>query len=135
VVLGAVVALLCGSAAKAQNPMLRARAGMVRAVEEMVRLTAVDTGRAKLSPRVMLALERVPRHEFVPDSLREFAYLNRPLPIGEDQTISQPYIVALMSDLLDVKPAERVLEVGTGSGYQAAVLAEMGVQVWSIEIS
>jgi protein-L-isoaspartate(D-aspartate) O-methyltransferase len=76
----------------------------------------------------------VPRHRFVPELQRASAYEDRPLPIGHQQTISQPYIVALMSELADLKPGERVLEVGTGSGYQAAVLAEMGVEVFSIEI-
>lgn len=84
--------------------------------------------------RVLEALERVPRHDFVPPSLRQQAYTDRPLPIGLDQTISQPYIVALMSELAGVKPGSRVLEIGTGSGYQAAVLAEMGAEVYSVEI-
>jgi protein-L-isoaspartate(D-aspartate) O-methyltransferase len=76
----------------------------------------------------------VPRHRFVPESERAHAYEDRPLPIGDAQTISQPYIVALMSELANVGPGDRVLEVGTGCGYQAAVLAEMGVEVFSIEI-
>lgn len=83
---------------------------------------------------VLRAMGNVPRHRFVPESLRSMAYADRPLPIGHDQTISQPYIVALMSEVLEVRPGDRVLEVGTGSGYQAAVLAEMGVVVYSIEI-
>ncbi len=85
-------------------------------------------------PRVLDAMRKVPRHLFVPEAERRFAYQDRPLPIGHRQTISQPYIVALMTELANVKPGDRVLEVGTGSGYQAAVLAEMGVQVFSIEI-
>jgi protein-L-isoaspartate(D-aspartate) O-methyltransferase len=76
----------------------------------------------------------VPRHAFVPEDVRADAYEDRPLPIGRDQTISQPYIVAAMTELARVRPGSRVLEVGTGSGYQAAVLAEMGAQVYSIEI-
>ncbi len=112
----------------------QARADMLRAIEASARRAAPATGRAAIAPPVMAAMGRVPRHEFVPESLRAFAYVNRPLPIGEDQTISQPYIVALMTDLLDVAPGDRILEVGTGSGYQAAVLAEMGAKVWSIEI-
>lgn len=84
--------------------------------------------------RVLRAMRRVPRHEFVPAGLRTFAYDDRPLPIGNDQTISQPYVVARMSELAEVERGERVLEIGTGSGYQAAVLAEMGAEVWSIEI-
>ena len=84
--------------------------------------------------RVLEAMRKVPRHRFMPESQRPYAYDDRPLPIGEGQTISQPYIVALMSELAGVKPGDTVLEVGTGSGYQAAVLAEMGVKVFSIEI-
>jgi len=85
-------------------------------------------------PRVLDAMRKVPRHRFVPESQRPHAYEDRPLPIGEGQTISQPYIVALMTELAGVKPGDTVLEVGTGSGYQAAVLAQMGVKVYSIEI-
>jgi protein-L-isoaspartate(D-aspartate) O-methyltransferase len=84
--------------------------------------------------RVMQAMGRVRRHAFVPPELNSAAYDNRPLPIGSGQTISQPYIVALMTDLARVKPGDRVLEVGTGSGYQAAILAEMGATVHTIEI-
>ena len=84
--------------------------------------------------RVMEALRRVPRHEFVPPALVPWAYDNRPLPIGEEQTISQPYIVAFMTDLARVRAGDKVLEVGTGSGYQAAVLVEMGAKVHTIEI-
>jgi protein-L-isoaspartate(D-aspartate) O-methyltransferase len=84
--------------------------------------------------RVLQAMEHVPRHRFVPKRLEAQAYEDGPLPIGFDQTISQPYIVALMSELLDLQPGQRVLEVGTGSGYQAAVLAQMGAQVYTIEI-
>ena len=90
--------------------------------------------RSAPDPRVMEALGRVPRHEFVPPQLAARAYENRPLPIGEEQTISQPYIVALMTDLARVQKGARVLEVGTGSGYQAAILAEMGATVFTIEI-
>ena len=85
-------------------------------------------------PRVLAAMRKVPREEFVPVDLRSLAHADRPLPIGEGQTISQPYVVALMSELAGVRPGSRVLEIGTGSGYQAAVLAEMGAEVWSIEI-
>ena len=85
-------------------------------------------------PVVLQALENVPRHLFVPVELQERAYEDRPLPIGEGQTISQPYIVALMTQLANVTKGSRVLEVGTGSGYQAAVLAEIGATVYTIEI-
>ncbi len=84
--------------------------------------------------RVLKAMSSVPRHEFVPADLQALAYDDRPLPIGFDVTISQPYIVALMSELADVHEGERVLDVGTGSGYQAAVLAELGAEVWGVEI-
>ncbi len=84
--------------------------------------------------RVLEAIGRVPRHEFVGSDLRHEAYGNYPLPIGHEQTISQPYIVALMSEVLHLQPGDRVLEIGTGSGYQAAVLSEMGCEVYSIEI-
>jgi len=92
------------------------------------------TGRAALAPRVLDAFAEVPRHAFLPDTLRAAAYINRPLPIGHGQTISQPYIVALMTDLLDPQPDDIVLEIGTGSGYQAAVLAKLVKQVYSLEI-
>jgi protein-L-isoaspartate(D-aspartate) O-methyltransferase len=85
-------------------------------------------------PRVLAAMRSVPRHLFIPPASRDDAYGDFPLPIGDSQTISQPYIVALMSELLEVGPGSRVLEIGTGSGYQAAVLAAMGVEVYSIEI-
>jgi len=85
-------------------------------------------------PRVLAAMRSVPRDRFVPAEYRAEAYRDSPLPIGDGQTISQPYIVALMTELLDVGPGEKVLEIGTGSGYQAAVLAAMGVEVYTIEI-
>ena len=85
-------------------------------------------------PRVLAAMRKVPRDEFVPASLAPWAYEDAPLPIGHDQTISQPYIVALMSELAALRPDSRVLEVGTGSGYQAAVLAELARDVYTIEI-
>ena len=84
--------------------------------------------------RVLEAMRSVPRHRFVPEDQVERAYENRPLPIGFGQTISQPYVVALMTELLDIQEGEKVLEIGTGSGYQGAVLAELTDQVWSIEI-
>jgi protein-L-isoaspartate(D-aspartate) O-methyltransferase len=84
--------------------------------------------------RVLDAMLRVERHRFVPEKLKEFAYIDRPLPIGEGQTVSQPYIVALMTQLLELEGDEKVLEIGTGSGYQAAILAELASQVYTIEI-
>jgi len=91
-------------------------------------------GRDVADPRVLAAMRKVPRHRFVPDRLRPEAYDDNPLPIGEGQTISQPYIVGIMSELMQLRGGERVLEVGTGSGYQAAVLAELANEVYSIEI-
>ncbi len=91
-------------------------------------------GRDITDEKVLSAMGRVPRHLFVDKSLREIAYNDYPLPIGEGQTISQPYIVALMTQSLNLKPTDKVLEIGTGSGYQAAVLAELVDRVYSIEI-
>jgi protein-L-isoaspartate(D-aspartate) O-methyltransferase len=84
-------------------------------------------------PRVLEAFKRVPRHEFVPDHLRGRAYADGPLPLGEGQAISQPYMVAIMTQSAELTPGERILEVGTGSGYQSAILAEMGMEVYTIE--
>ena len=95
--------------------------------------TAHWTGRKRFSERTMAAMARVARERFMADGDEAVAYVNRPQSIGYGQTISQPYIVALMNDLLDLTPGQRVLEIGTGSGYQAAVLAEMGADVFSIE--
>jgi len=125
--------LLCSGGASAQDADRRLD-GMLDEIDRTLQQTAGHTGVARLSAPVRRALERVPRHEFVPAGLREHAYLNRPLPIGNDQTISQPYIVALMTELAGVGPGSKVLEVGTGSGYQAAVLAELAGQVYTIEI-
>ena len=91
-------------------------------------------GRDIVNPRVLDAMARVPRHLFVPDAVRADAYGDFPLPIGDGQTISQPYIVGFMSQALDVEPHHRVLEIGTGSGYQAAILAELAREVYTIEI-
>ena len=107
---------------------------MTRSILEDVRETSDYTGRTSLNPRVITALRKVPRHRFVPEDSAAAAYYNRPLPIGSGQTISQPFIVALMTDLLEPQPQHKVLEIGTGSGYQAAVLAELVDEVHSIEI-
>jgi protein-L-isoaspartate(D-aspartate) O-methyltransferase len=100
--------------------------------EEMV--ARQIAGRDVRDPRVLAAMRAVPRHRFVPPELAAEAYEDQPLPIGEGQTISQPYIVALMTELAALRGGERVLEVGTGSGYQAAVLAEIAAEVYSVEI-
>ena len=110
------------------------RESMIELIEESVRETEVYLDKSAFDSRVMEVMSRVPRHEFVRRWHRMNAYENRPLPIGHGQTISQPYIVALMTDLLSVKPGDKVLEVGTGSGYQAAVLAELVDKVYTIEI-
>jgi protein-L-isoaspartate(D-aspartate) O-methyltransferase len=107
---------------------------LIGEIEAEARETAGWTGRDRFAPRVIEALRTVPRERFVPDRAAVRAYVNAPLPIGCGQTISQPFIVALMTDLLELQPSDRVLEVGTGSGYQAAVLAEVAGMVFSIEV-
>jgi protein-L-isoaspartate(D-aspartate) O-methyltransferase len=104
---------------------------------EKARRRMIDTdlrGRGIKDRRVLQAMGSIPRHRFVPEGLRASAYADRPLPIGEGQTISQPYVVAFMTEALELKGTERVLEIGTGSGYQTAVLARLAAQVFSIEI-
>jgi protein-L-isoaspartate(D-aspartate) O-methyltransferase len=110
------------------------RARMVSEVDAMYRETRSETGLAAMSAPVRAAMGRVERHRLVPPEQAGAAYRNHPLPIGSGQTISQPYIVALSTDLLALEPSAVVLDVGTGSGYQAAVLAEIARQVYSIEI-
>ena len=112
----------------------RERQAMVREIEADARATASLTGRPSFGARVMAAMAKVPRHRFVPPAWSQSAYQNRPLPIDAGQTISQPYIVALSTDLVDPEPGDVVLEVGTGSGYQAAVLAELVREVRTIEV-
>jgi protein-L-isoaspartate(D-aspartate) O-methyltransferase len=112
----------------------RARAALMADIDRLMRLSAPETGRAALSPRVRAAFEAVDRRDFVPPSEAFAAYDDRPLPIGHGQTISQPFIVAIMTELLDPAPGDVVFEVGTGSGYQAAVLAKLVARVYSIEI-
>lgn len=107
---------------------------MVREVEAHVVATFPRTGIRALEPRVLAALASVPRHEFVPEPQRAFAYEDRALPLGAGQTISQPFVVALMTQLLDPRAGDVVLEVGTGSGYQAAVLAALVTKVYTVEL-
>lgn len=114
--------------------MVRARAKLIEELRLELDLTRRETGNVVVDPKVLSAMAAVPRHLFVPEPYRDFAYENRPLPIGFGQTISQPYLVALMTDLLDVDGGDQVLEVGTGSGYQAAVLAELVEAVYTVEI-
>jgi len=110
------------------------RREMVEQIARHAQLAARETGKAYLSETVMEVMKAVPRHEFVPVELRAFAYSDSPLPIGYDKTISQPFIVALMTDLLDLQPTDRVLDVGTGLGYQAAILAKLVDRVYTVEI-
>ncbi len=105
------------------------RRHMVEVIAIHAELAGEELGKAGLDERVMAALRRVPRHLFVPGSLAPYAYLDTPLPIGFDKTISQPFLVALMTDLLDPRPDGTVLEVGTGLGYQTAVLANLAGRV------
>lgn len=120
--------IACNGAAPLQSGPDSRAAERRRMVDEQIRSRDITT------PAVLAAMERVPRHLFVPEDQRQEAYADRPLPIGYGQTISQPYIVALMTDLLDLDPGDRVLEIGTGSGYQAAVLSRMAKEVYTIEI-
>lgn len=110
------------------------RQAMIEAIDLHMRSAAEQLGGEPLSPAVLEAMVEVPRHEFVPVEMRSYAYLDQPLPIGCDKTISQPFIVALMTHLLDVRPGDTVLEIGTGLGYQAAVLSRLARKVCSVEV-
>ncbi|NJO55525.1 MAG: protein-L-isoaspartate(D-aspartate) O-methyltransferase [Rhodospirillales bacterium] len=115
------------------NTFAAAQTELLRLIAEEVEGTAQWTGRPSLSPAVIAALREVPRHKFVSPIEAAFAYDNRPLGIGFGQTISQPYIVAIMSELLDLTADDRVLEIGTGSGYQSAILSRLARDVYSVE--
>ncbi len=110
------------------------RRHMVEMIAIHVDLASEELGKAALDERVMTAMRQVPRHLFVPAPVASYAYQDTPLPIGFDKTISQPFMVALMTDLLAPQPNETVLEIGTGLGYQTAILAELAERVWSVEI-
>jgi protein-L-isoaspartate(D-aspartate) O-methyltransferase len=114
--------------------LAKCRQAMVMIIAVHANLCVNEIGKDRLSDRVMQAMARVPRHRFVPVELQEWAYEDLPLPIGHEKTISQPFIVALMTDLLAVEEHDRVLEIGTGFGYQAAILAEFAEEVFSVEI-
>ena len=116
------------------NDMLARREAMVAEIEAEVAGTRKWLGKRKLDPGVIDAMTKVKRHLFVPATCRARAYENRPQPIGHGQTISQPYMVAIMTDLAQIAPGDRVLEIGTGCGYQAAVLAELAAEVYSVEV-
>ena len=112
----------------------RLRQSMIAEIAAQTIYASARIGKAAFSRRVMQVMDKVPRHAFVPLELQEYAYANTPLPIGFDKTISQPFIVALMTDMLDIQPNDRVLEVGTGLGYQAAIVAALARKVYSIEL-
>ncbi|QPK64905.1 protein-L-isoaspartate(D-aspartate) O-methyltransferase [Methylomonas sp. LL1] len=133
IVIGMIL-LLFSSHVVAEDDFEQQRLAMVDQIKADVVSTRDFLQREVLDQRVLDALSKVPRHIFVPNKQRPHAYENRPLPIGHGQTISQPYIVAVMTDLLRLKASDKVLEIGTGSGYQAAILAELADSVYSIEI-
>ncbi len=114
--------------AQAESTSDSYRAARERMVREQIEARGVR------DPRVLAVMRKIPRHLFVPEAMQPYAYADQPLPIGHSQTISQPYIVAYMTEALELRPKDRVLEIGTGSGYQAAVLAELAAEVYSIEI-
>jgi len=117
-----------------EDPFAPLRQAMVAEIAAEAELVGDQTGRPVFSERVMRTMAEVPRHDFVPVELREVAYLNTPLPIGFGKTISQPFIVALMTELLDLDEDDVVLEIGTGLGYQAAILARLAKRVYSVEL-
>jgi|HubBroStandDraft_3_1064219.scaffolds.fasta_scaffold107568_1 protein-L-isoaspartate(D-aspartate) O-methyltransferase len=110
------------------------RREMIAAIRVIAKHLVAEIGKTALDDRVVRAMAKVPRHEFVPIEVQPYAYLNRPLPIGFDKTISQPLMVAVMTDLLELKPDDVVLEIGTGLGYQSAVLAELAGKVYTVEV-
>jgi protein-L-isoaspartate(D-aspartate) O-methyltransferase len=110
------------------------RREMIAAIRVIAKHLIAEIGKTALDDRVVRAMAKVPRHEFVPIEVQPYAYLNRPLPIGFDKTISQPLMVAVMTDLLELKPDDVVLEIGTGLGYQSAVLAELAGKVYTVEV-
>ena len=118
----------------AEDLFEKLRQQMIAEIVTEAALTVGHTGRASFSDRVMRVIGSMPRHEFVPVELQPYAYLNRPLPIGYEKTVSQPFIVALMTDLLAPDAGDVVLEVGAGAGYQAAILAELAKRVYTVDI-
>ncbi len=112
----------------------QARLSMVELVQVYMQLSSAQIDRDHLDRRVLSAMAEVPRHNFVPPELRHVAYADSPIPIGCDKTVSQPFMVALMTDLLDIEPGAKMLEIGTGLGYQAAILAELVDRVCTVEI-
>src|SRR4051795_943895 len=136
-------ALTCDPERKADSARMKAltdkhlaifRRHMVDVIGIHAELTGEEIGKSELDERVLTVIREVPRHLFVPAPVAAAAYEDTPLPIGFNKTISQPFMVALMTDLLDLQPADHVLEVGTGLGYQTAILARLVAQVWSVEV-
>ena len=133
--LAAALMMALPAAAPAQEPpeFTEMRRLLAEAIEKGVNRARKQAGGPAIDPRVVAAMGKVPRHEFAPPELRSYAYLDRPLPVGRDATISQPSLVAMMTDLLRIKQGEKVLEVGVGGGYQTAILAELTPEVSSVE--
>jgi protein-L-isoaspartate(D-aspartate) O-methyltransferase len=130
-----LTAALLGRAPAAQDSDYRdLRRDMVRLVEINTALTREDTGIQELSPRVLAAMREVPRHLFVPEPLRPYAYNDHPLPLGHGQNLASPFVVALMTHLAELEPDDVVFETGTGAGYHAAVLAKLAAEVYSVEV-
>jgi len=117
-----------------ETEFIKARQSMVELIELYVQLSSAQIDRDRLDPRVLAAMAEVPRHDFVPPELQHLAYEDSPIPIGCDKTVSQPFMVALMTDLLDVEPGAKVLEIGTGFGYHAAILAGLAKAIFTVEI-
>jgi protein-L-isoaspartate(D-aspartate) O-methyltransferase len=132
VLVAAAALAACGGSA-AQPTEERQRQAMVARIEQLAAAGAL-AGPRRLDRRVAAVMREIPRHRFVPQDVRNLAYEDTALPIGHQSTISQPFMVATMTDLLDVEPGQKVLEVGTGSGYQAAILSRLGAKVFTIEI-
>lgn len=126
--------MLSGTITATEDDYANKRENMIHAIEADVHATSKYLKKKSLNPQVIEAMKTVPRHALVPFGQRKNAYFNRPLPIGYGQTISQPYIVAIMTDLLNPEPKHKVLEIGTGSGYQAAILSHLVQKVYTIEI-
>ena len=131
----AALVLLLAPSARAQEPdFAAARQEMVRQIEFAAAVFGPATGFPAIDRRVLDAFEKVPRHRFVPPPLVPYAYMNTPLPLGHEQNLTQPFLLVLMTQALQLKPGDRVFETGTDTGYQAAILAELGAQVFSVEI-
>ena len=117
-----------------ETEFIQARQSMVELIQLYVRFSSAQIDRERLDQRVLAAMAEVPRHDFVPPELRHLAYEDSPIPIGCDKTVSQPFMVALMTDLLDIEPGAKVLEIGTGFGYHAAILAGLAKAIFTVEI-